>query len=225
MRLLAASLRRVLSAVSRVHVEGLQDLPREGPLIVVANHVSNADAAFIGAWLQPALGRPIQFMAKEQLFRTPLLPLMRAYGAILVKAGGSDAHAYRVARRVLERGGVLGVFPEGSRSAGGVLKDAHPGVALLAARTGSPVLPVAVSGSDRFLPRGAWRPRFGTQVVVRVGRPFRLGLDPSLQPREAVAAATDELMGRIAELLPEERRGRYSRVPSPAAAPEPGQGR
>jgi 1-acyl-sn-glycerol-3-phosphate acyltransferase len=210
MRLLAASLRVVLSAVSRVRVEGLHDVPRDGPLIVAANHVSNADAAFIGAWLQPALGRPIRFLAKEQLFRTPLLPLMRAYGAILVKAGGSDARAYRLARRVLEHGGVLGVFPEGSRSTSGILKEAHPGVALLATRTESLVLPVAVSGSDRFLPRGAVRPRFGVPVVVRVGRAFRLSLDPSLPPRDAVAAATDELMRRIAELLPPERRGRYS---------------
>jgi 1-acyl-sn-glycerol-3-phosphate acyltransferase len=209
MRLLAASLRVVLTATARVRAEGLDGLPREGPLIVVANHASNADAAFIGAWLQPALGRPIRFLAKEQLFRTPLLPLLRAYGAILVKAGGSDPHAYRAARTVLERGGVLGVFPEGSRSASGILQDAHPGVALLATRTGSPVLPVAVSGSDRFLPRGTLRPRLGVPVVVRVGRPFRLHLDPSLPPRDAVAAATDELMIRIAELLPDERRGRF----------------
>ncbi len=220
MRLLAASLRAVLAATARVRSEGLDGLPREGPLIVAANHVSNADAAFIGAWLQPALGRPIRFMAKEQLFRTPLLPLLRAYGAILVKAGGSDARAYRAAKTVLERGGVLGVFPEGSRSASGILKDAHPGVALLATRTESPVLPVAVSGSDRFLPRGAWRPRFGVPVVVRVGPPFRLSLDPSLPPRDAVAAATDDLMRRIAELLPEERRGRYGRTTAERERPD-----
>ncbi|MDQ3870565.1 MAG: 1-acyl-sn-glycerol-3-phosphate acyltransferase [Chloroflexota bacterium] len=212
MRLLAASLRAVLSAVSRVRVEGIAELPREGPLIVAANHVSNADAAFIGAWLQPALGRPIQFMAKEELFRTPLLPVMRAYGAILVKAGGSDAGAYRVARAVLRRGGIVGVFPEGSRSASGVLSEALHGAALLATRAESAVLPVAVSGTDRFLPRGAWRPRLGVPVTVRVGEPFRLRLDPSLEPREAVAAATDELMRRIAELLPPDRRGRHTTV-------------
>ena len=210
MRLIAFAMRAVLVCLARVRVKGMSDLPRKGPLIVVANHASNSDPAFVGAWLQPALGRPIRFLAKEELFRWPLKPLLHLYEAIVVKRGGSDADAYRLGRAVLKRGEVLGVFPEGTRSRDGVLQDAFAGVTLLAARTESPVLPVGVAGSHRFLPRGGWVPAVGTRVTVRVGRPFRVTLDSSLDHREAVARATDDLMSHIATLLPPEQRGRYA---------------
>ena len=108
--------RVLFRAFARVRTSGLEQLPQHGPLIVVANHTTLVDPPFVAAWLQPALGRPLQFLAKEQLFTPALSPILRMYGAILVKAGGSDVEAYRAAVTVLRAGGVVAIFPEGTRS-------------------------------------------------------------------------------------------------------------
>ena len=213
-RLVMLVLRGAFRAAARITVEGGQDLPRSGPMIVVGNHTSNADPLFVQAWLQKFLGRPITFLAKEQLFVPPLTPLLRWYGAIPVRAGGSDASAYRRGLEVLRAGGVLGVFPEGTRSPDGRLGQARQGVALLADRSGAPVLPVGISGLAAFLPRGARRPRFRTPVVVRIGRPEPLRLDPSLDRRVALERATEVLVDRLEALLEPD----HHRQPGPSTA-------
>ena len=209
MRLLAGVFRFLFRAVARVRLEGLERAPLGGPLIVVANHTTNADPPLIAAWLQPALGRPLQFMAKEQLFVPAFRPILRMYGAIFVRAGGSDVEAYRAGLTVLRGGGVVAIFPEGTRSVDGALAEARVGVALLAARSGAPILPVGVSGGQRLLPRTARLPRFGARLTIRVGEPFTLVLDPTLERRAAANAATETIMGRIARLLDPAQRGRW----------------
>jgi 1-acyl-sn-glycerol-3-phosphate acyltransferase len=208
MRLVAWAFRLVFRLVARVRVEGLELAPRHGPLIVVANHTTIADPPLVAAWLQPALGRPIQFMAKEQLFASALRPLLRIYGAVRVRAGGSDVEAYRAGLSVLRGGGVLGLFPEGTRSADGVIAEPRAGAALIAARSGVPVLPVGVSGGHRLLPPGARLPRFGVRLTLRVGEPFTVTLDPALDRRAAIEAAAETIMGRIAGLVEPEQRTR-----------------
>ncbi len=209
MRLAGAFLRALFGTVARVHVEGGADLPRSGPLLVVANHTSNADPPLVGAWLLPRLGRPVQFMAKQQLFVPLLRPLLRHFGAIVVKAGGSDVEAYRDALTVLRGGGVVGIFPEGTRSADGRLGEPRAGVALIAVRAGVPIVPVGISGAQRFLARNARLPAFGTRITIRIGEPFSLKLDPSLERRAATTAATAEIMRRMATLLEPDQRGRW----------------
>jgi 1-acyl-sn-glycerol-3-phosphate acyltransferase len=199
----------VLAAIARVRLVAPPDLPREGGMIVVANHSSNADPPLVGLYVGRALGRPVHFMAKGQLFVPILRPWLRRIGAIRVAPGGRDVEAYRAARGVLAAGGVVCIFPEGTRSPTGTLIEAHKGVALLAARTRTPVLPVGIGGAQRLLPKDSPLPRIGTRVTVRIGEPFTLTLDPTIPRREAIARASDELMGRIAALLPPEQRGRY----------------
>lgn len=211
MRSAAALARLLLRLGARVHVEGLDDLPRAGPLIVVVNHISNADPPLVVGWLTPALGRQMHILAKQALFVGPLAVLFRALGASPVRSGGSDMDAYRVARAVIERGDVLCIFPEGTRSATGVMGEPKPGVAMLSTRSGAPVLPVGISGSDYFLGRGKRLPRLRAPITVRVGRPFTLALDPSLPRRQALQSASDELMSRIAELVDERHRGRFGK--------------
>ena len=121
--------------------------------------------------------------------------------------------AYRAARSVLDAGEVVVILPEGTRSRDGVLAEPRPGVALLATRTGVPVLPIGVSNTDHLLGRGSALPRFGTPVTMRVGAPFTLTADPAVPRREAYAAATDQMMRRIAELLDERHRGRWDVSP------------
>jgi 1-acyl-sn-glycerol-3-phosphate acyltransferase len=216
---LIALLARVgLQAIARVRVEGVHDLPTSGPLIIAANHMSNADPPFIGGWLGPALQRRPTFLAKEVLFKGPLGILIRSLGAEPVKAGGSDIGAYRAAKAVLDRGGVVAIMPEGTRSLDGVLAQPKPGVSLLAARTGAPVLPVGISGTDRLLGRGQALPRIGTRITLRVGRPFHLVTAEGVDRRAALAEADVELMRRIAALVEPRHRGRWEPWPDGLAS-------
>jgi len=201
--------RTMLRLGARVTVEVDGEIPRAGPLIVVANHISNADPPLVAGWLTPMLGRQMHILAKQSLFVGPLGWILRKLGATPVKAGGSDIEAYRVARAVLDRGDVLCIFPEGTRSPSGVMQEPKPGVAMLATRTGVPILPVGVTGSDYFLGRGKKLPRLRAPVHLHIGKTFTLALDPNLPHRQAMAGASDELMRHIAALVDERHRGRF----------------
>ena len=205
--LLSRSVLRLLASVS-VEIDR-SALPRSGPLIVVANHISNADPPFVAGWLTPALGRQLHILAKSSLFVPVVGSVLRRLGATPVKSGGSDIEAYRTARDILDRGEVLCIFPEGTRSATGLMGEPKPGVAMLATRSGVPILPVGVSGTDRFLGRGQRFPRLRAPITLRVGKPFTVTLDPSKSRREGMQAVSDEIMRRIAELTDERHRGRY----------------
>ena len=221
-RLVAALCRLGLGAIARIRIEGLADLPVSGPLIIAANHMSNADPPLIGGWLAPALGRRPTFLAKESLFGGPLGLIIRSLGAEPVRAGGSDISAYRAAKAILDRGGVVAILPEGTRSYDGVMGQPKPGVSLLATRTGAPVLPVGISGTDVLLGRDQRLPRVGARVTMRVGRPFRLGHPETSDRRAAFAAADTELMRRIAALVEPRHRGPWEPWPTdrPAAVDE-----
>jgi 1-acyl-sn-glycerol-3-phosphate acyltransferase len=210
LRLAAGLARFALRAMARIDVEGLENVPGDGPLIVVANHQSNADPPLVAGWLTPVLGRQMHILAKQSLFIGPVAPIIRALGATPVRAGGSDIDAYRVARALLDRGEVMCIFPEGTRSADGTLSEPKPGVAMLATRSGVPILPVGISGSDAFLGRGGRLPRIGTHITLRFGKPFLVALDTRQPRRVAVQAASDEIMRHIAELTDERHRGRYA---------------
>ena len=211
--LIAGLCRFGLQSIARVRVEGLEDLPTEGPLILAANHLSNADPPFIGGWLSPALERRPTFLAKEALFKGPLGVLIRSLGAEPVKAGGSDIGAYRVAKAILDQGGVVAILPEGTRSFDGVMTEPKPGVSLLATRTGTPVLPVGISGTDELIAREKVLPNIGSRIILRVGRPFQLTLPEGVDRRAALAAADVELMRRIAALVEPRHRGQWEPWP------------
>jgi 1-acyl-sn-glycerol-3-phosphate acyltransferase len=212
LRLAGVVARTILRLAARVSVEVDGDIPRDGPLIVVANHISNADPPLVAGWLTPMLGRQMHILAKQALFVGPLGWILRKLGATPVKAGGSDIEAYRVARAVLDRGDVLCIFPEGTRSATGVMQEPKPGVAMLATRTSVPILPVGVSGSDYFLGRGKRLPRFRAPIRLHIGTTFTLALDSNLPHRQAMSAASDDLMRHIAALVDERHRGRFGGV-------------
>ena len=211
--LIAGLCRLGLQSIGRVRVEGLQDLPTEGPLIVAANHMSNADPPFIGGWLSPALGRRPTFLAKDVLFKGPIGILIRSLGAEPVKSGGNDIGAYRVAKGILDKGGVVAILPEGTRSFDGVMSQPKPGVSLLATRTGTPVLPVGISGTDELIGREQMLPKIGTRIILRVGRPFQLSVPGGGDRRAALAAADIELMRRIAALVEPRHRGTWEPWP------------
>jgi 1-acyl-sn-glycerol-3-phosphate acyltransferase len=206
--------------MTRLKVEGaLDEIPRDGPLIIAANHASNLDAVVLGSWLMPKLGRRIHWLGKKELFDWPIVGWIAAHGGVHpVDRSGADVEAFRLAKRILDEGQVLFVFPEGTRSADGALHEGRDGVAVLALRTGAPILPVGIGGSSGVWPRGQKLPHPGGHVTVRIGHAFRLAdeLPDGIDRKAAKGLATDLIMRRIAELLPEGQRGVYG-----GSAPEP----
>src|SRR5436190_14634288 len=180
--------------VSRVRLEGaVAEIPREGPVILAANHTSNLDAVVIGSWIIPKLGRRIHWLGKKELFAWPVVGWAAANGGVHpVDRDAADVEAFRLAKRILDEGHILFVFPEGTRSPDGTLQQARDGVAVLAMRTGAPILPVAIAGSYRVWPKGQKLPHPGGHVTIRVGRPFRLAdiLPPGTDRRSAKGLST-----------------------------------
>jgi 1-acyl-sn-glycerol-3-phosphate acyltransferase len=134
-----------------------------------------------------------------------------------VDRGAADVDAFRLAERVLDEGHVLMIFPEGTRSPTGVLQKPKDGLAMLALRTGAPIIPIGIADTDRVWPRGRLLPRPGGHATMRVGRPFRPAdeLPEGLDRKAAKAAATDLIMRRIAAELPPRQRGIYGEARSP----------
>ncbi len=194
----------LILVIVRKDVKGVENIPREGAFILASNHVGDTDPPFITA----VTPRRIMWMAKQGLFDVPILGVIfRMLGLIPVRRTGADLAALRRAHRELERGHVLGVFPEGTRRRDQGMKEAEPGAAALALRTGAPVLPTAIWGSEKMRFPGLLLRR--TPISVRFGTPFRL-TQTRRPTREQIAEATDEIMRRIAELLPAPYRGVYA---------------
>ncbi|WP_269622217.1 lysophospholipid acyltransferase family protein [Prochlorococcus marinus] len=149
----------------RGRITGTNNVPKNGSLVVVANHGSHLDPPFLGH----ALGRPVAFMAKAELFKIPLLAaIIRACGAYPVNRGASDRHAIRVASSKLNQGWATGLFLDGTRQKNGRVNNPMAGAALLAARTESNLLPVAIINSHKALRKGFLFPRF-LPIHLRVG--------------------------------------------------------
>jgi 1-acyl-sn-glycerol-3-phosphate acyltransferase len=207
--------RMLARCFTRVRTEGAIDaIPRDGPVILASNHVSNADAVIIGAWLTPRLGRRIHWLGKREMFDWPFVGWMaRGGGVVPVDRGGADAEAFRLAQRVLDAGLVLMVFPEGTRSPTGELQRPKDGLAMLALRTDATIVPIGVSNTDRVWPKGRPIPKVGGHATMRVGEPFRLQdeLPEGLDRKSQKSAATDLIMRRIAALLDERHRGDYAK--------------
>ena len=215
---LAAGFRLGLKGLTRIRIEGAIDqIPRSGPVIVAANHSSNLDVPVLGSSLMPKLGRRLQWLGKKELFDWPIVGWVARNGGVhAIDRSTADIDAFRLATRILDEGHALFVFPEGTRSRDGTLGEGRDGVAVLALRTGAPIVPVGVTGSYERWPRGQKLPHPGGRVTVRVGSPFRLAdvLPPGLDRRAAKTRATDVIMRRIADLLPERQRGRYGSGPA-----------
>ncbi|MCL6499142.1 MAG: 1-acyl-sn-glycerol-3-phosphate acyltransferase [Firmicutes bacterium] len=187
--------RAVVRGVFRMEVTGSEHEPARGPYLAVANHWSALDPPVLGA----ALRRKVHFMAKQELFEIPLLrSWMRCIGTFPVRRGEPDRQAIRTALQVLEQGGVVGMFPEGTRNPRGYLLPAEPGAAFLALKARVPILPVAILGTLEILPKGAWVPRLG-KIRVRIGPPFRV--DDLVDAPDRLQRASDRIMGAIAGLM------------------------
>ena len=196
-------IRLTLLIVTKRDVRGLENIPRKGGLIFTCNHFSVGDPPI----LTGTFPRRIAWMAKQELFDVPVAGKLYSMGGFIpVRRFEGDLRAIRRSQAALRRGHVLGMFPEGTRS-GGRLGVGEPGTALIALRTGAPILPAAIWGTENVkLPRDLFR---RTRAHIRYGEPFIL-TQPARITKENVAAGTEEIMRRIAELLPPEYRGAYA---------------
>jgi len=189
----------------RCQVTGKANVPHRSACIVVANHVNLLDSPILGV----SLGRKAYFMAKKEVFDARFFDwLAKQSGAFPVAKGKLDRRAGRRALELLRTGQVLIILPEGKRSEDGKLGPAYPGAALLAVRSGVPIVPVGISGTGQLTGK-RWflkRPR----IKLSIGQPFKMPFFNDNLSKEETSRLTDKIMRHIAELLPPEYRGRYS---------------
>ena len=201
----------------RPRVSGLHHVPRRGPVILAANHL-----AFLDSFVLPlVVPRQVRFLGKQEYFTRsgPGGKVMAGFflglGAIPVDRSGGRAalQALEISARVLEDGGVFAIHPEGTRSPDGRLYRGRTGVGRLALRTGAPVLPVAIDGTDRIQPRGRL-PKLG-RIGVRIGAPLDFaGRDTGVPRGKAARQVTDEIMEAIQELSAQEYVNEYASRPA-----------
>jgi 1-acyl-sn-glycerol-3-phosphate acyltransferase len=190
-RLIGRLSQPVVFGLFRLRVEGREHLPATGGFVVAANHLSDFDPWPLGLALFP---RQLHFMAKSELYNPVFKPILDACGAFPIRRGEHDPESFRTAVRLARAGGAVAMFPEGTRRAKGLRKkwtaEPHPGSARIALAAGVPLVPAAITGTDRLRRLGPLRVRFGPPVE----------LDESVSRRDAAQRGTEELMRRIAEL-------------------------
>jgi len=199
----------LVSLLLRLEVRGKENIPVNGPVLVVANHVNLIDPVLLGI----SFRRRLRFIAKEELFRSRVGNVFfRGIGAFPVHRGGMNLEAFRQAEQVLAAGMALAIFPEGRRSQSGQLRPAFSGASLIASRREVPILPVGIIGTGQIKGATWWLRRPHVKVII--GAPFYLPSTPAANGnlnRSELAKSTSVIMGRISELLPDKLRGDYSK--------------
>jgi len=188
-RVIRLLFRALLSILFRWRVEGRENVPATGGVILASNHISWWDPPVVGC----SVSRPVRFMAKAELFRIPVLgPAIRNLGAFPIRRGKPDRQALRIAVNCIEAGEVLGMFPEGTRIKGDELGRAQDGIGFIALRTNAPIVPVAIVADYRLR----------SEVRVIFGESFRAQdvVDPDLDRKEAMKVVGGRIMDCIKDL-------------------------
>ena len=209
-RIVRAILLFLMTPLFRLKITGLEHVPLHGPILVIANHLHNADPVLVSV----ALPRPLHFMAKKELFSVPVLQwIVRRVGAFPVDRGRADRSAFRRAEATLQHGIAVGMFPEGTRSTTNALAPAHPGAGLIALRSGATIVPAIVTGSERLPGNGvkarrSEKRRWRHGIHVQFGLPFCIV--PTANGRKLSGAdASAIMMKELARMLPPAYRGVY----------------
>ncbi|AFZ31939.1 1-acyl-sn-glycerol-3-phosphate acyltransferase [Gloeocapsa sp. PCC 7428] len=183
----------MLRVYFRGRVYGAENVPQEGPLVVVSNHASDFDPPILSCCVR----RPVAYMAKEELFQIPVFSrAIELYGAYPVKRGSADRSAIRAAVKYLEEGWAAGVFLQGTRTPDGKITEPKLGAALIAAKTNAPLLPVSLWGTHKIMQEGSTIPR-SVPVTVRIGQVIP---PPSSTDKAELLAVTQKCADAIASL-------------------------
>lgn len=195
----------------RLKTCGMENLPASGAYIAAANHLGRLDVPIIYHLLDRD---DISLLVAEKYRKSAVYRwLVQHMGAIFVDRYGADFNALRFMLAHLKKGGVLVIAPEGTRSPTGALIEARPGGSYLASKSGVPIIPVGVTGTEDHLVKSRFARLQRPEITVRIGRPFTL---PPLEHHEreaALQAQTEEIMCQIAALLPPEYHGFYAGHP------------
>lgn len=201
---------------TRMRIRGRENIPMQGPLVVVSNHLSYADQYI----LTLAIKREMIFLAKEELFRNRFKRfLIESFGAIPVRRGAVNRAALNQVHRVLDKGQAMFLFPEGSRSKDARLQPAFSGSALIALHNSAPILPVGIWGMEAAEKGFSWVMRHRPEVTVNIGKPFYLSTPDERLNKSQLKELSDEIMVHIAGLLPTEYRGYYADRVDPGDTP------
>lgn len=189
-----------------VTVEGRENFPKAGPLLVVINHIGDSDLPV----LISVLPSPPDALGKIELYELPILgKMIDWYGVIWLHRGRSDIRALRAALDGFAEGRIIVIAPEGRYSVTGALEEGNGGAAFLAYKSGAPILPIAITGTENENVYGHLRRFRRARVHVKVGKMFGL-TGQALGRQEAVDQGTHQIMAELAALLPEKYRGAYS---------------
>jgi 1-acyl-sn-glycerol-3-phosphate acyltransferase len=176
--------------IFRVRAIGVENVPKDGPLVLAPNHFSQMDHFFIGLYLR----RKIRFMAKSQLFGPPVLTYIYKHGGVFpVRRGHHDEEAFTTAFTILGQGGMLLVYAEGGRSRSTELGEPKPGIGRLALESGAPIVPVAIHGSSKVR---RWKRFRFPKVTVQYGEPLSFPVEGSPSRERQLEVAT-EVFGRV----------------------------
>jgi 1-acyl-sn-glycerol-3-phosphate acyltransferase len=196
--------RLVVRLLIRVHMSGSENTPPHGPVLVVSNHLGDADLV-LGIALS---ARPVDAVSKADLYDLPVLGwLMEIYGVIWVHRGLPDRRALRAVLQGLDEGRMIAIAPEGRESVTGKLEEGTHGAAYLALKSGAPILPVTFTGTENRLVYGSLKRLRRAEITLTVGKPFHL--QPGDDWRQAIDQGTEQIMRTLAEQLPPEYRGVY----------------
>lgn len=187
-------------------LQGLENVPKKGPLLIVINHNSFLDpvvpCTFVRSDIFP--------MAKIEALEYKQGWTLKWYGAFPVRRGAADIGAFKNAMRVLQAGHATLMAPEGTRNPDGILQEPHEGASLVAVRSGTPILPITMQGGRPYLANlKAFR---RTDIHMRVGKPLMVRPLDHKPSREELKAITDEMMYALAAMMPPEKRGRFADV-------------
>lgn len=204
-RLFARGLAKLLTFLYlKAEVRGMENFPQRGPALIVINHLGDADAVLLAA----SLPTSVDGMGKIELSGHWLVgPVFRAYGVIWVHRGRPDRKAVRAALDGLSQGRFVALAPEGRQSVAGGLEEGTEGAAFLAMKSGAPIVPVAMTGTENDHVYGHMRRWKRAPATLTVGKPFRLKEHPDHQVM--LREGTRQIMQSLAELLPESYRGKY----------------
>jgi 1-acyl-sn-glycerol-3-phosphate acyltransferase len=218
---------RVLRIWFRPKVDGARNLPA-GPAIIASNHLSFSDTFFLGA----VVSRRLTFLAKSSYFYTPgvkgwlMARFFRGLGQVPIdRVGGTASEtALDAGTEVLRQGGLLGIYPEGTRSPDGRLYRGHTGIARLVLATGVPVIPVAMIGTERIQPPGTIVPKTAP-LSICIGEPLHFSCREGRSPDQELRRVTDEIMQELRRLSGQEYVDSYSPGPLKPAAEQRASGR
>lgn len=200
-RVVVGLIRLAALAFGRVRIVGGERIPSTGAYVLAPVHRSNVDFALTALVTK----RTMKYMGKDSIWKSKLLGrFVSSIGAFPVRRGTADREALRACQRMLETGQPVVVFPEGTRRSGPVVEDLFDGPAYLATRTGAPIVPVGIGGSERMMPKGA-KFLHPTRLVLVVGEPIEplVAEDGGRVPRSAVRDLTERLQAELQKLFDE----------------------